>query len=257
MAALTTVLPPVVSAQSETDTERADDVATIDVEEAALEVISTELHSQQDNVRWAALRAATELRDPRVAEAARFMCDSPDVLERVLALELIINSDANLGREQFLAALNSPDRAVRLRGLLGLEKIGDPSTTLEIARRLTDDGDPDLQAAAARALGSIGDAAAVPALYSAMGDPHATVRRAAVAALVEIGDPNVGRYLVSRLNSARRSEILPLLRLLTLVREPSLVPELYPYLEHDLPRVRAWAAAAILAALDMPTVPGP
>ncbi len=238
------------SAQTETTPQQFDVVFMERAEAAARTVLSAEMRSPHDNIRWVALRAATELRDPWIAAAAQPMCESTDILEQVLALELITNTDAARGRAQFLTALQSPDRAVRLRGLLGLEKIGDPETTLEIARHLTDDDDPDLRAVAARALGSIGDPAAVPALYSAVGDPHATVRRAAVAALVETGDTDIGRYLVSRLQHGNPSETLPLLRLLTLVRDPLLVPELEPFLRHDLEEARAWAAAAILAALE-------
>jgi hypothetical protein len=214
----------------------------------AREVFLAELRSRHDHMRWAALRAATVLDSLWIAESARPMAASPDILERVLALEVIARVDPELGREEFIDALHAGDRAIRLRGLQGLERLADPGTTTEVASLLEREEDPDLRSAAARALGAIGDAAAVPALYTAAGDSHATVRRQAVAALLAIGDTNIGRYLVSRLEHSPPDDLQTTLQLLTQVGNPELVPEIEPYLEHPHDPVRMWAAAAILAA---------
>jgi HEAT repeat protein len=221
--------------------------------DVARTVFLTELQSQHDYIRWAALRAATALDSRWIAEVVLPLASSPDILEQVLALEVIARVHPELGLAEFLAALQSGDRAVRLRGLQGLERLGDPQTALDVARVLETEGDPDLRAAAARALGSIGDPAAVPALYSAVDDDHAAVRRQAVDALIAVGDTNIGSYLVSRLGRARADDLIPLLMLLTRVRDPALVPEILPYLDHPHDPVRIWAATAILASEDPTT----
>ncbi len=218
------------------------------LEVRAREVFLAELRSRHDHVRWAALRAATLLDTHWIAESALPLASSPDILERVLALEVISRVEPEHGREEFLAALTAGERAVRLRGLQGLERLADPRTAPDIARLLEREPDPDLRAAAARALGAIGDAAAVPALYNAAGDDHVAVRRQAVDALLEIGDPNIGRYLISRLELGDPRNLTTTLQLLAQVGDTELITDIAPYLDHPHDPVRIWAATAILAA---------
>jgi hypothetical protein len=259
-AVLAALLPPAsVSAQDLAPGDpEAQLAAHIDTTvEDARAVLVEELNSRHDHVRWAALRAAMVLTTPWIAEVTKPMASSPDILEQVMALEVVAATAPEIGREQFLAALASPDRSVRLRGLMGLERLGDPSTVHDISKQLDREGDPDLRAAAARALGAIGDPSAVPALYGSVGDPSPIVRRETVAALVAIGNREIGPFLVTQLERTPPMALPAKLQLLAIIGDPALIPQLAPYLEHEYEQVRCWAATAILASTEDSELRGP
>jgi HEAT repeat protein len=225
--------------------------------ENARSVMVDVLNSRHDHVRWAALRAAMVLTTPWIAEVTIPMTSSPDILEKVMALEVVATTAPEIGREQFLSALASPDRSVRLRGLQGLEQLGDPSTVHDISKHLDEEEDPDLRAAAARALGAIGDASAVPALYGSVSDASPIVRREAVAALAAIGDDEIGPFLVTQLERTPPLALPAMLQLLAIIGDPAQIPAIAPYLGHEDDEVRCWAATAILASTEDPERHGP
>lgn len=249
-------------AQEETTRRTSDSrqVAAADevlVEEAAREVaeaarrhLESALNSDQDLVRWDALRAAATLREPWIAEIVVPLCDSPDIMERGIALEAVISSNPEKGRDAFLRALISGERSIRLRGVLGLAALGDDDTVPNLVTIMDDDPDPDLRAAAARALGDIGDTQASIHLYEAIKSPFHPVRKFAVMSLLTIGDEGVGTYLVGRLQEIDNPGELEILRLLALIPDPTLIEAISPYLEHSNDDVRTQAAAAIFSILE-------
>ncbi|MGD9252724.1 MAG: HEAT repeat domain-containing protein [Holophagae bacterium] len=236
------------SAQVDPETEVEARVAS--TVEDARSVFVDVLNSRHDHVRWAALRAASVLTTPWIAEVTLPITSSPDTLERVMALEAVAATAPEIGRGRFLAALTSPDRAVRLRGLQGLERLGDPSTVHDISKHLDEEGDPDLRAAAARALGAIGDPSAVPSLYGSVSDDSPIVRREAVAALVTIGDEEIGPFLVTQLERTPPLDLPGMLKLLAIIADPAHIPRLARYLDDEDDEVRCWAATAILASTE-------
>jgi len=185
-----------------------------------------------------------------MAELALPLCQSPDVLERAFALEVVTSIDPALGRDAFLEALNSEERALRLRGLLGLAALGGPETIPELVKIMNDDPDPDLQAAAARALGDIGDITASTPLYRAIGKSYPPVREQAVLALIAIGDQNLGKNLIDRLRNDHSPGKAETLRLMAMVPDPALISVIEPYLKDEDPLKRTLAAAAILSILE-------
>ncbi len=249
-------------AQEETTRRTSDSrqVAAADevlVEEAAREVaeaarrhLESALNSDQDLVRWDALRAAATLREPWIAEIVVPLCDSPDIMERGIALEAVISSNPEKGRDAFLRALISGERSIRLRGVLGLAALGDNDSVPNLVTIMDDDPDPDLRAAAARALGDIGDTQASIHLYEAIKSPFHPVRKFAVMSLLTIGDEGVGTYLVGRLHELDYPGELEILRLLALIPDPTLIEAISPYLEHSNDDVRTQAAAAIFSILE-------
>jgi HEAT repeat protein len=227
------------------------------IEEALLEVATTArrhlesaLHNDHEIVRWDALMAAGTLSETWIAEIVLPLCDSPDIIERGLALEVVASSNPEKGRDAFLRALISGERSIRLRGVLGLAALGDDDTVPNLVTIMNDDPDPDLRAAAARALGDIGDVTASIHLYEAIESPFPPVRTYAVRSLLMIGDEDVGTYLVGRLQERGSPGENGILRLLALIPDPTLIGPIIPYLEHSADDVRTQAAAAVFSILE-------
>ena len=218
--------------------------------EAARRHLESALNSDQDLVRWDALRAAATLREPWIAEIVVPLCDSPDIMERGIALEAVISSNPEKGRDAFLRALISGERSIRLRGVLGLAALGDDDTVPNLVRIMDDDPDPDLRAAAARALGDIGETQASIHLYEAIKSPFPPVRKFAVMSLLTIGDEGVGTYLAGKLREGQDPGELEILRLLALIPDPTLIEAISPFLEHSADDVRTQAAAAVFSILE-------
>jgi HEAT repeat protein len=249
-------------AQEETTRRTSDsrEVAAADevlVEEAAREIadaarrhLESALNSDQDLIRWNALRAAGTLRERWIAEIVVPLCDSPDIMERGIALEAVASSNPEKGRDAFLRALISGERSIRLRGVLGLAALGDHDTVPYLVTIMNDDPDPDLRAAAARALGEIGDPQASIHLYEAIESPFPPVRKFAVISLLTIGDESVGTYLVGELREGQDPGELEILKLLALIPDPTLIEAISPYLEHSDNDVRTQAAAAVFSILE-------
>ena len=232
----------------------ADEVLTEEaarkVAEAARRHLESALNSDQDHLRWDALTAAGTLKEPWIAEIAVPLCDSPDIMERGIALEAVVSSNPEKGRDAFLRALISGERSIRLRGVLGLAALGDHDTVPSLITIMNDDSDPDLRAAAARALGEIGDTQASIHLYEAIRSPFPPVREYAVMSLLTIGDEGVGTYLVGGLQELHYPGELEILRLLALIPDPTLIESISPYLEHNNDAVRTQAAAAVFSILE-------
>ena len=225
--------------------------AALRVEAAARRQLEVDLTSSDHTVRWAALRAISSLEVPWIAEIVLPLCQAPDLGERVIALEVVANTNPRLGEDEFIDALNSHERAIRLRGWLGLAALGDWSPASEIVKILTDDPDPDLRAAAAKTLGVIGDERAAFVLDDAIEDHVPAVGEQAVLALVAMNDSDVGRTLRKRLENNDDPGVIPLLRMMAMVPDPDLIEILAPYLEDDNSEIRAFATAAILSVLEL------
>ena len=241
----------VTEAAAQADASRQPDPGVgVKAAAAARRHLETALDSDNGNIRWNALRAARTLNEPWIAEIVLPLCDSPDIIEQVLALEVVGNTDPVLGKTAFLDVLTSGERSLRLRGLLGLGALGDGDTVPNVVEIMNEDPDPDLRAAAARALGDIGDARASIPLYEAIESPFPPIREQAVEALMAVGDEGVGEYLVGRLREDDDPGELEILGLLALIPDPSLVGLIEPFLKHDDTNIRTMAAVAIFSILE-------
>jgi HEAT repeat protein len=186
----------------------------------------------------------------RTLDGATRTALTEDLTERSLALEAVAASDPRQGRRAFLTALEDGHRGIRLRGLLGLEKLGDAGTVVDIIRILEGDEDPDLRVVAARALGAIADIGVSSALRRAIESPYAPLREQAVLALLAIGKEDVGRYLIRLLDDDDQTGTVEILKLVALVPDPSLIELLTPYLDHERQRIRSHASVTVLSILE-------
>jgi HEAT repeat protein len=168
----------------------------------------------------------------------------------VLALEALVASDPDVGGSLFVRMLENPQRSVRLRALLGIERSGDPDSAFEVVKVMEHDPDLDLRVVAARALGSLGNPEAVPALRIKITSHHPVLREQSVLSLMKLGNENVGEYLIQELEDDRDLDVFNSLKLLALVPDPSLIARISHYLEAEDPLVRTHAAITILSILE-------
>jgi HEAT repeat protein len=220
---------------------------TVALEELARTLLTVTVLGDNTYMRWDALQASLPLKDPAVAAAARRHATAEDRYERSLVLEVLGNVDPAGSRAQLLSGLDSPFRAVRLRALEGLARLKDPALMERLAKVLSGDSDPDLRALAARAVGGTGAPTAIPMLHRALDDPQPVVQEEAVRGLVALHDPDLSNIMRRRLADNPQERRVATIRLAGLVPDPGLIDDLGPYLGDADPRVRAFAAASILA----------
>ena len=116
---------------------------------------------------------------------------------------------------------------------------------------LLQDGDPAVRASAARAIGLIGDPAALPRLMQAMADPDALAGQRVAEAIGRINDRSVSADLLKLLGSAPAVERTRAALALGLLRSAEAAPGLAALLSTGDPQAQRVAAEA-LAAIGTP-----
>ena len=229
----------------------------------------------------AEVRRALDVR-PSVLERAvadllpRVRGDGYEALTRLLEERGIV--DRTLRRSRHGGAL-ARAAAAEMLGWIGL------SRTLPALARLLDDPDREVVAVAARALGRLGDAAAVPFLLARLEDGMLTpgqvagalrhiggdaadrlaaycshvnpdVRLVATQVLSRIAGPTHTRVLVDALYDPVRSVRVSAAQALGRIGDPRAAPALLVALSGDDPRLRTRAAAALGEIGDESALPG-
>ncbi len=206
--------------------------------------------------RWAAMRAARNLREPELAGPALRQLEGDGRYEQALALEILSSSAPRASRAAFITALDSPHRTIRLRALRALHDAEDRETLQErIATLTTDDPDPDVRIVAVRTLRDWGASGSLTSLRRAATEGTPAVRQEAVAALIVLGDPKLVDLVRQSLADAPPTERARAIRLAGMVPSPSLLPMVIPFLSDADPEVRTAAAAAVLSITAPPPVP--
>ncbi len=219
------------------------------LESAARTLLALSIQSEDSFQRWAGLRAARFLDDAELAGAARKYVRDGGRYEQALALEILARSDPKGSRADFIAALDSPYRTVRIRALRALASLDEDRPVDRVATVLTEDPDPDVRALAARALRVWNATQAIPSLRKALDDEADTVQQEAVKTLVALGDDGIADEIRHRLSETPPDQRASVMRLAALVPDPDLIPDLGPGLADPDPDVRAVAAGAILSIL--------
>jgi HEAT repeat protein len=145
------------------------------------------LRAADDDVRDRAARALGDLRDPHAI---------PALAEAVLrdgfpgrgAVWALTQFDDERLVAPLVAALSHPDATARALAAGKLAELGDPEAVPALVRVLRGDGDEHVREEAARALGRLGEVAALEPLVAALRDPGDHVREEAAAALGALGD---------------------------------------------------------------------
>jgi len=121
--------------------------------------------------------------------------DSADLKARLMAIEDLADKDAAKALPPLLSALSDKDPRIRAAAAEALGEVGDPSAIEPLGKALTGDDDSDVREAAAEALGELGLPNAVPILRAGLKDPDSDVREAVVDALGDIVGPEAERVL--------------------------------------------------------------
>jgi HEAT repeat protein len=253
MLAQVRVAPPtstIVVALSDPDPEvRATAIETLpDVSGAeAVDALTSSLRDQDDRVRlaaakrlaaqaadpelvWSSLRQAPEtgrgdiissferVRSGSLTQIALERLRSPDLEERVLAVE-VCGWGASPGCvEGAIQALHDPSAIVRRTATVSLGRLRDPAATSALGKAL---GDPDAEVrmGVVRALGVIDDEAVLGLLVTALNDPVEEVRDVGSQVLTEWSSPAVARRLAGVLAVPRLREAAT--ELLTRIGKPA------------------------------------
>ena len=156
-------------------------------------VTPAQLHDDRPEVRWRAVRRLNGRRQVQYQPTLfELLADSdPIVRDETVRTLASWGSEYSLHRTRsLLASRPAPILAVSLLDLLA--RLPDPGN-LEAATPYLNDADPAIRAAAAGALGGVGDSGIVmpgDILMPLLADPDPRVRRAACTALGQIGDPS-------------------------------------------------------------------
>jgi hypothetical protein len=149
--------------------------------------------------------------------------------------------------QNLIKASRSLDSDVRKQVTRALGEIGDPAAVPALIAALNDE-DGEVRWGAAEALGEIGDPAAVPALIAALRDEERKVRWGAAEALGEIGDPVAVPALTAALSDENQEVRWGAAEALGKIGDPAAVPALIAALNDKVSRVRQeaqWALAHI------------
>ncbi len=171
---------------------RAASAILVDLAQAQMAPTLVEkLNDPDAGVRANLLRAlaqcdASTARDEVIA---RLNDPDPEVqVEAIAALRRLV-SDPQVLVEHVRPLLEDPEPAVRAESAVTLLKLGPQPAALETLRQMAQADDLDARVEALNAFADWGDGSAVGSVEAALDDPQPAVRRAAAAALAQIGGP--------------------------------------------------------------------
>lgn len=175
------------------------------------------------------------------------------------------SADGSLTVEQAIANLQGEDLGLRVYAAwwLGRFRVNNPEAVEVLIAALSDEDDRTqaggypLRRNAARALGKLDDLRAVPALIQALGCSDYYVREAAAQSLEMLGDLSCVPHLIALLKD-QIPGTLPapeppqliqpfeaILEALGTLGAIDAIPDILPFLDHDVPRIRFAAARAM------------
>jgi len=121
--------------------------------------------------------------------------DSPALKERLAKIDDLADEDPAKALPPLLGALADKDPRIRAAAAEALGEVGDPSAIEPLGKALASDADSNVREAAAEALGDVGSPNAIPMLRGGLRDADSDVREAVVDALAGIGGPEAERVL--------------------------------------------------------------
>lgn len=191
-------------------------------QEIGLDTLLERASSSDPLERWAAVFALGDIDDQQASDALRQLCDDADALvsqaaaatlkrgERLAAKPTVTRRGPITTARRYAARIEArmaPERAkllpllydqrplVRAAAATALGEIGDTSSTRRLSRLAMDDAYATVRRACAVALGHLADADASESLQELLGDEEAGVRAAAAVALGELCDAEAAEVL--------------------------------------------------------------
>ena len=172
-------------------------------DERVLEPLESALLSQDWVVRMHAARAVGRLGNPRSVETLVLLLQDkvPAVRDEAIAALVSMGESAV---KPLVAALEDQDWRIRLRATEALCVLKSPTAVKPLVEILQHDRDTAVRQEAARALGQIGDSAAVDALLGVVEEPRLQVH--VIEALGRIGDRRVLPLLFRLIGELKTSD---------------------------------------------------
>ena len=210
---------------------------------AVTELLMEQLHSEDLEVRWAAVTALGRIRDRRATSALAEMLGKDEELTLPLIGSLTAIGDPS-AVDALFALLGTPDAAVRKAAVGALSALGPPEM-VERVIPLLGDPNPALREAGVRLSGYFGYPECVEALFGLCRDEDENVRRAAVEHLPFLEDERAAKVL----SEALRGEV-PAVRAIAAaamahIETSDAVPDLVAALDDEDPWVRYFAARSL------------
>lgn len=184
-----------------------------------------------------------------------------------------IQSDQSLTVEQAIANLQGEDLGLRVYAAwwLGRFRVDAPEAIEVLMAALADEDDRTgvggypLRRNAARRLGKLGDHRVVPALIQALDCTDFYVREAAAQSLEKLGEPSCISQLIELLNNRGNGIPAPepphlvqpfdaILEALGTLGAMDAVPDILPFLDHPVPRIRYAANRAMYQLTPNPEI---
>jgi len=145
------------------------------------------LRQGSPNKQFSAVKALSEINDPRVKPAMVEALSKPSPAVRIAALGALERiGDANVFHD-VEKLLQDPEASVRGAAVEAASRCGREKAVPALIKRLKDSS-WEVRQAAANALGNLGDANAVEALTELLGDPDRDVREKGISALANLHD---------------------------------------------------------------------
>jgi HEAT repeat protein len=146
-----------------------------------------ELESNDLNRRREAIQLLRSARP--ISTLCRALRSSQSDLRSILICDILAAIRHRAAVSDLIAILNAPNDEVRAAAANALGNIGDPRSVPALIQLLQDQAEPVcIRDTAAYALGMTRSPDAVPVLIEALGDPTSSVRRCAAEALGRCGD---------------------------------------------------------------------
>lgn len=193
-------------------------------EPEARAALAAALVDPEGAVREAARALAVRHPSDALVPALVRVLEDPDAAARTDALDALAGARSPEARRAIERALSDRSPAVRAHAVIALSSVGADAVVALLDR--VHDPEGDVRAAAAEALGRIGDRRATLALVGISQDPIPEVRLAATRALGALGGEVAARALVGLVHDAMPDVRLAALRGLQQHPDPATVPTL-------------------------------
>jgi HEAT repeat protein len=137
------------------------------------------------------------------------------------------------------------DKAIRLRSIYALGKLGTEECMPPLIHALDNDKEEDVRAAAIRVLAEIKDPKTLPALILRLSDPSNTIQTMVAQALGNFRHRNLSHHLIPLLKRENKYLVMATLESLGKINAGDAVEEIIKLLDHTDPDVRKIAAKVL------------
>lgn len=210
------------------------------------------LSDPQPQAREMAVRSLGYFGDPRVLDAVLDRWDDPDPAVRRAVLDVAPFLETPRALEVLVEGLRASDPALRTAAVRGLAYLPPEQALTHLEAAAHQEQDPWVRVFVVRALGRLGDPAALPPLIRLTSDPFPPVRAEAARALVQVDGARVVPLLREMVHDPVPDVARAALQALAQTHSPAGVAALEQVLREEARPELQRAALEALAVLERP-----